>query len=344
MSTTFTDHPLEIVDISEINQDAADKLLHAAASQGFLLLEGHGFSADHVKTMFDLSQKYFETPLEEKIKYPIDESNAGYTGIGVENLHEDDPNRKVGDPKEGYNFCKLDLESGTPNHELPEYLKENSDLIKETIVHYTEVIDHVLTLLAMGLKIEEEKGGSKYFVDRHPKTSSSGSTFRFLHYPSPVSLNPQELIRAGAHTDYGGITLLFQKEGEGGLEIFSPVSKKWEPIPFVGASPKLAAKGEAPPLVVNIGDLLSYWTNGLLKSTIHRVKFPADVQKTGRSRYSIVFFSHPADETELAPVPSDLIPSDNSRGAGAYFAKHGKSQTAREHLAKRLASSYGWGY
>ena len=45
----------------------------------------------------------------------------------------------------------------------------------------------------------------------------------------------------------------------------------------------------APPLVVNIGDLLSYWTAGLLKSTIHRVKFPAKAQELGQDRYSIVF-------------------------------------------------------
>ena len=44
----------------------------------------------------------------------------------------------------------------------------------------------------------------------------------------------------------------------------------------------------APPLVVNIGDLLSYWTAGLLKSTIHRVKFPK-AQELGQDRYSIVF-------------------------------------------------------
>ena len=61
----------------------------------------------------------------------------------------------------------------------------------------------------------------------------------------------------------------------------------------------------APPLVVNIGDLLSYWTAGLLKSTIHRVKFPA--QELGQDRYSIVFFSHPSDNALLEPVPSEII-------------------------------------
>ena len=59
----------------------------------------------------------------------------------------------------------------------------------------------------------------------------------------------------------------------------------------MGTSPIIPSTIEkmAPPLVVNIGDLLSYWTAGLLKSTIHRVKFPAKAQELGQDRYSIVF-------------------------------------------------------
>lgn len=64
MPTHIYSNPLEIVDISEINQDTADKLLHAASTQGFLMLEGHGFSQEEVDQLYNLSAKFFtEVPL-----------------------------------------------------------------------------------------------------------------------------------------------------------------------------------------------------------------------------------------------------------------------------------------
>lgn len=108
-------------------------------------------------------------------------------------------------------------------------------------------------------------------------------------------------------------------------------------MPYVGAS-TTAAPGEAPPIVVNIADQLSFWTAGILKSTIHRVRFPPKVQESGQSRYSIVFFSHPNDETLLEPVPSAMVRRIKDRGANSAEL----AITAREHLNKRLAATYGW--
>ena len=62
--------------------------------------------------------------------------------------------------------------------------------------------------------------GENWFASRYASDSESGSTFRLLHYPCQKSLNPESVIRAGAHTDYGSMTLLFQKENQDGLEIF----------------------------------------------------------------------------------------------------------------------------
>ena len=198
----------------------------------------------------------------------------------------------------------------------------------------------ILKILAIGLEIEdtEECKGEDWFASRYAPEKESGTTFRFLHYPGQKSELPEEVVRAGAHTDYGSMTLLFQQEGEEGLQIYSPVAKKWQPVPFVGADTK-KFPGAAPPIVVNIADQLSYWTAGLLKLTIHRVVFPPEVQESGKDRYSIVFFSHPNNDTQLEPVPSPLVRSIGGRGANKAGAK---VITARGHLDKRLASTYGW--
>lgn len=107
---------------------------------------------------------------------------------------------------------------------------------------------------------------------------------RLLHYPSipeTADYQPDVDVRAGAHSDYGSITLLFQRPGQPGLEILT-TEEEWAPVPV---HPSTTKKDTCPPILVNIGDLFSHWTNGLLKSTVHRVIFPKDARRGGEDRY-----------------------------------------------------------
>jgi len=100
----------------------------------------------------------------------------------------------------------------------------------------------ILTLFAIGLKvtssnsirppksfidksqIDTKAGGTEWLSSRH-QGGPSGTILRLLHYPSipPSSdFQPSVDIRAGAHSDYGSITLLFQRPGQPGLEIIPP--------------------------------------------------------------------------------------------------------------------------
>lgn len=96
-----------------------------------------------------------------------------------------------------------------------------------------------------------------------------------------------------------------------------------------------------PPILVNVGDLLSHWTAGLLKSTIHRVVFPKD---GGDDRYSIAYFCHPSNDTRLVTIPSSVISKKALKG---YVEQSDQGtdeiMTAEEHLNSRLAATYGWG-
>lgn len=336
---TKMSNPLKVIDISEDSITTARELLDAATSQGFLFLEGHDFTQKEVDKLFELSKSFFELPNNYKSKYPVDSSNHGYVMMGKENL---DPNgQKQGDPKEALNIANLNFETGKSLNIIPDWISENQErdeLISNTILRLYRLSIKILRMLARALEIEDDEThrikGENWFASKYASDSESGSTFRLLHYPCQKSLNPESVIRAGAHTDYGSMTLLFQKENQEGLEIFSPISKKWEQVPFIPST----IEKMAPPLVVNIGDLLSYWTAGLLKSTIHRVKFPAKAQELGQDRYSIVFFSHPSDNALLEPVPSEIIRKIEGRGAN----KETTYITAKQHLQKRLAATYGW--
>lgn len=99
-------------------------------------------------------------------------------------------------------------------------------------------------------------------------------------------------------------------------------------------------------MLVNIGDMLSYWTNGLLKSTVHRVAVPtggADVavpegESFDGDRYSIAFFCHPVRHTRLEAVPSEAV---RKAGEEAGVGKGDATVlTADEHLDMRLRASY----
>ena len=93
----------------------------------------------------------------------------------------------------------------------------------------------------------------------------------------------------------------------------------------------------SPQIVVNVGDLLSFWTNGYLKSTVHRVMSP---KEGAGDRYSIAYFCHPLHSTRLVPVPSDLVREHQSATVDPAAVK---AITAKEHLSSRLAATYGFG-
>lgn len=201
-------------------------------------------------------------------------------------------------------------------------------------------------LLGIGLQVQPPT----FFRDRHLREGGpSGNILRFLYYPPPQSLGQDDAaedVRAGAHSDYGSITLLFRLKGQAGLEVNLP-DGSWAPVPV---SPPGTEDDPSPPILVNIGDLLSYWTNGLLRSTVHRVVFPGGGLLEGETdsepRYSIAFFCHPVGTTTLEAVPSERVRAHEPT-EGAELAARGanpdverKAITADEHLQMRLRASY----
>jgi isopenicillin N synthase-like dioxygenase len=96
-----------------------------------------------------------------------------------------------------------------------------------------------------------------WFTSRHDQSKGpSGTVFRMLYYPATKTVDGTDL-RAGAHSDFGSLTLLFQLPGQPGLEIKTPEGH-WASVP-VDPSNHTGQDGEARkalPILVNIGDLL----------------------------------------------------------------------------------------
>jgi isopenicillin N synthase-like dioxygenase len=314
-------------------------------THGFLYLSTGStpFTQSLLSEIFSLSSSLFSLSADEKTSFWIDTNNRGYTGIGNEKL--DPANQKAGDQKEAWNFGEFNAE-GKLQQGIPERIDEKTngevgeDVLRRFEEACRECCKKLFEGLALGLQISEEgQAGKDWFTKRHG--IPSGSIVRLLKYPPTKEGMDVGDIGAGAHSDYGSVTLLFQREGGRGLEIRDD-DGGWKGVDVVPKGYDLEANGGMPPIVVNVGDLLQYWTNGLLKSTVHRVVMPAGSKE---NRYSIVYFCHPSDSVGLVPVPSKVVQeSANTNGddvVGYGGGTEGRAMTAKEHLMRRLEATYG---
>ncbi|KAF2105092.1 oxidoreductase [Rhizodiscina lignyota] len=341
---------IPVIDISEENKNAAEDLVDAAAKYGFVFVKNNiaGIPPSEISQMFNLSETLFKSSVEVKETCSINSAksgkNRGWLAMHTETL--DPAKQKRGDFKEAFNIGEF--KDGHPQQPFPEPLAVQETTVGHFMNSCHELCNRIHVLFAQGLQISESAGGSSWFSSRHDRIKGpSGSILRLLYYPSiPSSLLPEGEtdIRAGAHSDYGSITLLFQLPGQPGLEIRIPSGTSWSPVPV---NPHNEA---ALPILVNIGDLLSYWTGGLFKSTVHRVIFPkAQNGEAIGDRYSIAYFCHPLDKAELVEVPSPVVKAymeenkgrDMSIGMGVGKLDEGQILTAKGHLERRLAATYG---
>ena len=187
--------------------------------------------------------------------------------------------------------------------------------------------------IALGLDLDEG------FFDKY--TQVGDNTLRLLHYP-PVAVGGFEggkRVRAGAHTDYGSITLLFQDD-RGGLQVEPPESTG-------GAKNWIDVEPREGTIVVNAGDLLSRWSNDLIRSTKHRVVepppplFAADAEGGAKgpgaaghpARYSIAYFCNPDYDRWIEAIPGTW--------GGEKGGKKYEGVNSGDYLEQRLSATYG---
>lgn len=171
------------------------------------------------------------------------------------------------------------------------------------LLQILDLARHLFRLFALSLGLEET-----YFDEM---TTHPGGIARLLYYPPPKSsppspaLSSEEQVGLGAHSDYECFTLLLSSSVPG-LEILKP-SGHWH----IAAPPPDA-------FIVNVADFLMRWTNGLYKSTVHRV-----VNRGGEARYSVPFFFSVNYDTLVETLPTCLAEGEKSKWkpirAGEYI-------------------------
>ncbi|GAA5878454.1 hypothetical protein JCM8547_006587 [Rhodosporidiobolus lusitaniae] len=287
----------------EEKRAVAEELLSAAKDVGFLMLRNVDsiVPKEQVAEAFAKTQQFFDLPFEvkDKLEWECPESNRGYVRQGrervtavtdpeeIKKLRAQAPDYKetmeIGkDYKEG--AYDSPYENKWPETEFPEFKPFMNSFFATCHTLHVEI----LRALALALDL-----GEHFFDD---KVNQQAHNLRLLNYP-PVEKEKIEGggNRAGSHTDYGTVTLLFQ-DMVGGLEV-----QEKETGAFVPAKPVENT------VVVNIGDLLQRWSNDVLRSTVHRVVLPSDLAPGSTMtprRNSIAFFSNPNLHEMIACLPN----------------------------------------
>lgn len=268
------DRAIPIIDLSDFEnrrEAITDQLWHAATEIGFFQLTNHGISSPDIEAAFAESERFFNLPNAIKTQYLRPKGvNAGW-----ESRSQIRPSTGTKDEKESYQITQYHMDNLWPTEqELPDF--QTNTLAFEQ--QCWQLGMKVLSCFADKLGFDRD-----FFTQAHdPQQDDYQSTLRLLHYfPTQGVTEQGNIWRAGAHTDFDCLTLLFQHEGHGGLQVCPGAeagSQRWTNIPPL-----------ANVITCNIGDMLMRWSDDQLKSNLHRVRLPRVDEYCG-SRYSIAFF------------------------------------------------------
>jgi isopenicillin N synthase-like dioxygenase len=292
MSTTTADN-IASVSLTEADRDPegfSKKLGKSFEEYGFAIIADHGIPDALIHDAEEKAKAFFALSEEVKRKYAISGGGGarGYTPFGIETAK----GATSHDLKE---FWHVGREL-PPGHRFRETMADNvwpAEVpgFKEAFLRLYDTFDRaglkILAAIARHLGLKPD-----YF---DATVENGNSILRMLHYP-PQDANVGNHIRAGAHEDINTITLLLGAE-EAGLELLTR-DDRWIPV-----SPK---PGE---VVVNIGDMLQRLTNGVLRSTSHRVVNPSPERKS-HARYSMPFFLHFHPEFLIEALSQTVPPGE----------------------------------
>ena len=274
------------IDISGVDRNDFPKTLleefyHAYNSYGFGYIVNHGIEKDLIDQVFQVSKTFHSLPLSEKMKVALDDNHRGYIAINTST----DVNSKLAEvkkPNQSASFMMMredkaqiaDVYLSGPN-QWPEIAG-----FRETLEKYT------LQMTSLGKKLMRLALMSVGLKDLSILNSFETPTIwlRLLHYPPIPKSSPNDLYGSAPHTDFGCLTILTQDD-IGGLQVQTK-NGDWIDVPKVEGS-----------FVVNVGDMLNRLTNGILRSTPHRV-----INKSGKERFSCPFFFDPHVNTNIQPL------------------------------------------
>ena len=294
---------------TQTQQRIAHLVDEACQHTGFLAITNHGISHDITHDMWQAVQQFFDLALDQKqqSKVPHPGYPYGYMSNEAETLSASLGNATPPDLKETFNggpplipphitdpdalaFCY----APTPWPTHPPAFTESWNNYYNAM---QDLAARIMRLFATALQLEPN------FFDEYITTPISA--LRALNYPPQDHAPQPNQLRAGAHSDYGTLTILWPQDNSRGLQIQRPDNTWQEVAPIPGA------------FIINIGDLMARWTNNRWRSTLHRVANPAQHDPTSR-RQSIAYFHQPNWDAVIACL-TDTQPLYAPVASGPYL-------------------------
>ncbi|MFD0363659.1 isopenicillin N synthase family dioxygenase [Nocardia sp. GCM10030253] len=263
----------------------------ACETSGFFVIAEHGVTPELIDRMYATTLEFFQLPRAEKDRVLATSATGGLryqAGSAAKSIGHDTPT----------DLCEI-FSCNVLGDRHPEFLAQFGDDtmpwtrsnlwprtpagFRETWSEYADAMERLaadlmeLFALALGL----DRGFFADKIDQHISTIVAN-----YYYPPTGAPLPGQL-RKGAHTDWGSLTILYQDD-IGGLQVRH--GDNWQDVPFVPGS-----------FVINIGDMMAFWTGGRWVSTMHRVCNPP--QGASNARVSIPFFHLPNHDAQIEPLP-----------------------------------------
>lgn len=265
-------------------RDTGDLVCAALDKEGMLVLSNLGLSKELLGNMDKVTSEFFSLPLNEKMKVAQREDFPyGYENTEGLYLSEDgiqDTQSGAIDEKETYN-AMIGREGARESFVLwPESPARLQSIWTEYYRSIERVADCLMRVFAVSLSKEQN------FFEKF--TREHQTTLRALFYPDKTPLS-EGIVRCGAHSDWGPLTLLRQaahEENMSGLQVLYD-HEKGDSWIDVSSGPD--------ELVVNVGDMMTYWTNGRWKAVKHRVvqkratHTSDEAKSTGRMSFAFFF-------------------------------------------------------
>ena len=296
---------------------------------GFFRVPVSAVDRSVVDDAWNAATDFFDLPDKEKrrIEFPEPGYPYGYSPFGYEALGRsiDDTKSAAPDLKESLSVGPDCGPSPARSSDEDSWIRSPSlwparpaELCSAWTAYYralSSLAEHLMAVMAVALDLE-----SDYFASMidHPITSMRALRYPRLD-PTAALLVHSGSIRAGAHTDYGTLTIL-RTDDVAGLEV-QDRSGEWvqvEPDPEM--------------FVVNLGDSIAQWTNDRWRSTLHRVTPASET-----SRQSMAFFHMANWDAVIECLPTCLEPGATPRHvpvhAGPWLMRKFQSTVVSANLA-----------
>ncbi|KAG5569969.1 hypothetical protein H5410_059735 [Solanum commersonii] len=243
-----------------------EKINDACENWGFFELVNHGIPHEVMDTVEKLTKGHYKKCMEQRFKELV--AKKGLEGVEVE----------VTDMDWESTFFLRHLPSSNIS-EVPDLDDIYREVMRDFAKRLEKLAEELLDLLCENLGLEKSYLKNTFYGSKGPNFGTKVSNY-------PPCPKPDLIKGLRAHTDAGGIILLFQDDKVSGLQLLK--DGRWIDVPPMRHS-----------IVVNLGDQLEVITNGKYKSVMHRVI----AQKDG-TRMSLASFYNPGNDALIYPAPA----------------------------------------